>query len=138
MGDFRVRGNGEFVLTSVRALLKQKGTNTEKELEISKALADVEANPRRKSKLFSDYSAIAKTLNDDARNGLDHRRRKERGVPTSAYLLLKNPLPFSTATSLSYCFGIDPILETPTLDVFVYPSPRKRVRPLLGSTANPP
>lgn len=68
-GRFSREGNGEFVLTSVRALLKQKGTNTEKELEISKALADVEANPKRKSKLFSDYSAIAKTLNDDARNG---------------------------------------------------------------------
>ncbi len=68
-GLFSRDGNGAFVLTSVRALLKEKGSNTEKELEISRALADVEADPKRKSKTFSDYSAISKTLNDDARNG---------------------------------------------------------------------
>ena len=68
-GRFTRDGNGEFALTSVLATARRDGNPTEQQLEIARAVADYEADDKRKTEWDKRYRPIAKTLNDDARDG---------------------------------------------------------------------
>ena len=62
-------GNGEFALTSVLALVRRAGSPSETQLDVAKATADLEADKNRTTDWDKRYGPIAKTLNDDARDG---------------------------------------------------------------------
>lgn len=62
-------GNGEFTLTSVIPMARRRESPSEVPLEIKSAVADLEAKEKRKTKWDTRYSKVAKTLNDDARDG---------------------------------------------------------------------
>lgn len=62
-------GNGDFLLTSVRFLVRRAGRPSEVEIELAGAVADYEAKKDRKSVWDRRYANIAETLNDDARDG---------------------------------------------------------------------
>ena len=68
-GRFTRNGNGEFTLTSVLALGRRQASPAERQLEISRAVADVQASPKRKTTWDTRYHSIGHTLNDDARDG---------------------------------------------------------------------
>ncbi|MCC9601824.1 PSD1 and planctomycete cytochrome C domain-containing protein [Stieleria sp. JC731] len=68
-GRFTRGGNGEFALTSVRVLGRRSNSPSEQQIELSGAIADYEADKKRKTTWDDRYSPIAKTLNDDARDG---------------------------------------------------------------------
>lgn len=68
-GKFSRDGNGEFALTSVIATVRRKGSPAEQPIELANAIADFESDPKRKTEWDSRYASIAKTLNDDARDG---------------------------------------------------------------------
>lgn len=68
-GRFTRNGNGEFTLTSVLALGRRKTSPAERQLEIARAVADVQASPKRKTTWDTRYHSIGHTLNDDARDG---------------------------------------------------------------------
>lgn len=68
-GRFTRDGNGEFTLTNVRLLVKRHNSPTEHELEHAGAIADIERSKDDKGDWDSRYGSIAKTLNDDARDG---------------------------------------------------------------------
>ncbi len=62
-------GNGEFALTSVLATARRQGSPSELQLEVAGVVADFESDPDRETKWDRRYASIAKTLNDDARDG---------------------------------------------------------------------
>ena len=68
-GMFTRNGNGDFILTNVKTLVRQVGNPSEVELENVAALADYQAKKNRETKWDTRYSHIKETLNDDARDG---------------------------------------------------------------------
>jgi len=68
-GMFTRDGNGDFILTNVKTLIRQSGNPNEVELENESAIADYEAKKDRQTKWDTRYSNIKETLNDDARDG---------------------------------------------------------------------
>lgn len=68
-GMFTRDGNGDFILTNVKTLVRQSGNPNEVELENDSAIADYEAKKDRQTQWDTRYSNIKETLNDDARDG---------------------------------------------------------------------
>ena len=67
-GRFTRDGDGEFILTDVRALARRRGDPAEREIEIASAAADFEPKPKP-GDTDRRYGNIKDTLNDDARDG---------------------------------------------------------------------
>ena len=68
-GMFTRSGNGDFILTNVKSLVRQDGNPNEVELENSTVIADYQAKKNRETEWDTRYSNIRETLNDDARDG---------------------------------------------------------------------
>ncbi|WP_153558504.1 PSD1 and planctomycete cytochrome C domain-containing protein [Roseimaritima sediminicola] len=68
-GRFTRDGNGEFTLTSVLVAGRRQSSPAELQLELAAAVADVEADKKRKTQWDTRYANIRDTLNDDARDG---------------------------------------------------------------------
>ncbi len=68
-GRFSRGGLGEFTLTNVRVLARRSGSPSESQIELSRAIADVERNAEFKIDWDSRYGKVKDTLNDDARDG---------------------------------------------------------------------
>lgn len=68
-GMFTRSGNGDFILTNVKTLIRQADNPNEVELENASVIADYQARKDRKTKWDTRYSNIRETLNDDARDG---------------------------------------------------------------------
>ena len=68
-GMFTRAGSGDFILTNVKTLVRQRGNPNEVELENVSAVADYQAKKDRKTNWDNRYSHIKETLNDDARDG---------------------------------------------------------------------
>lgn len=84
---FTRNGTGEFTLTSVLAMASRAGSPSESQLEIAAALADVEADKDRKTDWDRRYTSIAKTLNDDARDGWTTEGVKDTTPHVAVYAL---------------------------------------------------
>ncbi|MCC9606197.1 PSD1 and planctomycete cytochrome C domain-containing protein [Blastopirellula sp. JC733] len=69
-GKYARNGNGEFTLTNVLAMGRAEGSPSERQIELSQAVASHNADAKRKSAWDAGrYDSIVKTLNDDARDG---------------------------------------------------------------------
>lgn len=80
-------GNGEFALTSIRILGRRQGSPSETQLDVASAVADFEADTKRKTTWDSRYAKINKTLNDDARDGWTTEGEKTTQPHVGVYAL---------------------------------------------------
>ena len=90
-GRFSRDGNGEFTLTSVIAMSRKRNSPAETQLDISGAVADYEADEKRKTEWDNRFGKISKTLNDDARDGWT-TEGAEKVEPHVAVFRLAEPL----------------------------------------------
>ncbi|WP_404310802.1 PSD1 and planctomycete cytochrome C domain-containing protein [Neorhodopirellula lusitana] len=88
-------GEGDFILTSVRALSRSANSPAEREIEIKDAHADKEASKPGKRL----YGKISDTLNDDARNGWTTEGEEERQTHIGVFRFTK-PYPVAEGDRL--------------------------------------
>ena len=94
-GMFTRNGNGDFILTNVKTLIRQRGNPSELELENLSARADYQAKKDRKTEWDTRYSNIKETLNDDARDGWTTQGAEEVTPHVGVYRL-EEPYSFAS------------------------------------------
>lgn len=99
-GMFTRAGTGDFILTNVKTLVRQRGNPNEVELENVSAVADYQAKKDRKTDWDTRYSNIKETLNDDARDGWT-TQGAEVVEPHMGVFSLSEPYWFKTGDRLS-------------------------------------
>ena len=85
-GRLSFADDGEFILTNVKLHVRQKGSTQVRDLELSKAVADVNGKGRD-----SKYSNVSGTLDDDPRTGWT-TRSQPADKPHRAVFELSEPL----------------------------------------------
>ncbi|MCD0458019.1 PSD1 and planctomycete cytochrome C domain-containing protein [Roseiconus lacunae] len=86
---FTRSGNGEFTLTNVLAMVREAGSPSEQQLEFAGAVADYQADKKRKTEWDTRYANIRETLNDDARDGWTTEGAESIEPHTGVYELRK-------------------------------------------------
>ena len=99
-GLFTRSGTGDFILTNVKTLVRQRGNPNEVELENVSAVADFQAKKDRKTDWDTRYSNIKETLNDDARDGWT-TQGAEVVEPHMGVFSLNEPYVFTAGDRLS-------------------------------------
>lgn len=85
---------GRFTLTNVKVLVRSKGSSQVREVEMSSAVADLEAGPGR-------YGKVRDTLDDDPRNGWG-ADSKEAPVKRTAVFSFRSPLVLSPDETVTF------------------------------------